>query len=192
MKQLKNQKLVIYILVSFYGLLILRSAWISDDAIITFRVVENFLAGYGLGYNPFVRVQAFTHPLWMFSISFVYWIERLFIPGLPNALFFVTSLLSVFVSVAALYLLLTRISRPNLFSIGLATLTLSLSNSFIDYSTSGLVNPLTHLLLVIFIFVFLAESPNFLLLAFVSSLIMLNRIDAFVLVAPALLYAWWV
>lgn len=192
MKQLKNQKLVIYILVSFYGLLILRSAWISDDAIITFRVVENFLAGYGLGYNPFVRVQAFTHPLWMFSISFVYWIERLFIPGLPNALFFVTSLLSVFVSVAALYLLLTRISRPNLFSIGLATLTLSLSNSFIDYSTSGLENPLTHLLLVIFIIVFLAESPNFLLLAFVSSLIMLNRIDAFVLVAPALLYAWWV
>lgn len=191
MKQLKDHKLIIYAFVTFYGLLVLRSAWISDDAIITFRVVENFLAGYGLGYNPFVRVQAFTHPLWMFCISFVYWVERLFIPSMPNALFYVTSLLSVLISVLAVYFLLTRISKPNILSLVLATLTLSLSNSFIDYSTSGLENPLTHLLLVLFIIIYFAESPNLLLLSFVCSLIMLNRIDAFALVAPALLYVWW-
>lgn len=187
----KDTALITYPLLAFYTLLVLRSAWISDDAIITFRVVENFLAGYGLGYNPYVRVQAFTHPLWMFSISFAYLIERIFIPSIPNALFYVTSLLSVLFSAGAVFLLLTRISKPRILSYTLVVLTLSLSTSFMDYSTSGLENPLTHFLLILFIIVYFAENINFLLLAFVSALIMLNRIDAFALIAPALLYAWW-
>lgn len=189
--QQKDNKFIIYALLTFYTLIVTRSAWISDDAIITFRVVENFLAGYGLGYNPFVRVQAFTHPLWMFSISFAYFIERLIIPSLPNALFFVTAILSILFSALTMFLLLTRISKPRILSIGLTVLTLTLSNSFIDYSTSGLENPLTHFLLVVFIILYFAESPNLLHLSFVSSLIMLNRIDAFALIAPAILYAWW-
>ena len=188
----KDNRFIIYALLTFYILLVTRSAWISDDAIITFRVVENFLAGYGLGYNPFVRVQAFTHPLWMFCISFAYLIERLFIPSMPNALFYVTVIVSVLFSAVAVFLLLTRISKPRILSFGLIILTLSLSNSFIDYSTSGLENPLTHFLLIIFIIAYFAESANLLHLSFISSLIMLNRIDAFALVAPALLYGWWV
>lgn len=190
--QQKDNKLIVYALLTFYILLVTRSAWISDDAIITFRVVENFLAGYGLGYNPFVRVQAFTHPLWMFSISFAYFIERLIIPSLPNALFFVTAIVSILFSALTVFLLLTRIAKPQILSFSLVILTLSLSNSFIDYSTSGLENPLTHFLLVVFIIVYFAESPNLLRLSFISSLIMLNRIDAFALIAPALFYAWWV
>jgi arabinofuranosyltransferase len=188
----KDTALMLYLLLAFYTLLVLRSAWVSDDAIITFRVVENFLAGYGLGYNPFVRVQVFTHPLWMFSISFVYLIERMFIPSIPNALFYVTSLLSVVFSALALFFLLTKISKQTVLSFILTVLTLSLSNSFIDYSTSGLENPLTHFLLILFVIVFIAEKPNLLHLSFIASLVMLNRIDAFVLVAPALLFAWWV
>src|SRR5262245_10428589 len=74
----KENATIIYSLLAFFLLLVIRNAWVSDDAIITFRVVENFLAGYGLGYNPYIRVQAFTHPLWMLLISLVYWIERLF------------------------------------------------------------------------------------------------------------------
>lgn len=187
----KDTALITYPLLAFYILLVLRSAWVSDDAIITFRVVENFLAGYGLGYNPFVRVQAFTHPLWMFCISLVYWVERLFIPSMPHALFYITSLLSVSFSAGAVFLLLARISKPRILSYVLVVLTLSLSTSFMDYSTSGLENPLTHFLLILFIIFYFTENINFLLLAFVSALIMLNRIDAFALIAPALLYAWW-
>lgn len=188
----KENKLFIFALVIFYALLVTRNAWISDDAIITFRVVENFLAGYGLGFNPFVRVQAFTHPLWMFSVSFAYFIERLFISSAPNALFYVTAITSILFSVLAVFLLLSRVSKPHLLSYGVVALTLSLSNSFMDYSTSGLENPLTHLLLILFISAYFVESPNLLLLSFISSFIMLNRIDAFALVAPALAYAWWV
>jgi arabinofuranosyltransferase len=192
MTDLKKQNaIIIYSLLAFYILLVVRNAWISDDGMITFRVVENFLAGYGLGYNPYVRVQAFTHPLWMFLIALVYFVGRLFIPSAPNALFYVTIFLSVLFSFLAVFFLLTRLSRPGVLSLGLTALILSLSSGFIDFSTSGLENPLTNFLLVVFVIVFLAESPNLLLLSFVSSLIMLNRMDAFILVAPALLYVWW-
>jgi len=187
----KETAIIIYSLLVFYLLLVIRNAWISDDGIITFRVVENFLAGYGLGYNPYVRVQAFTHPLWMFLISLIYFIERLFIPSVPNALFFITIFVSVVLSFLTVFLLLTRVSKPGILPLGLAVLILSLSPGFIDFSTSGLENPLTHFLLMIFVVVYLNERPNLLLLAFISSLVMLNRMDVFVLVAPALLYAWW-
>src|SRR5690606_21201717 len=110
-----------------YLLLVIRSAWISDDAIITFRAVENFLAGYGLGYNPFVRVQVFTHPLWMFLIALVYFVSGLFLPSVPNALFYITFFLSILFSFLAVFLLLTRISKPGILSLGLAAWTLVLS-----------------------------------------------------------------
>lgn len=181
---------IVYLLLGFYALLVIRSAWISDDGIITFRAIENFLAGYGLGFNPFIRVQAFTHPLWMFLLSLVYFVSGLFLPSLPNALFYITFIVSILLSTTAVYLLLTRVSRPDVFSLGLTALTLSLSNGFIDFSTSGLENPLTHLLLAVFLVIFLAERPNLLHLALISSLIALNRTDALLLIAPALLFAW--
>ena len=192
MKRLqKETTFALYLLLAFYALLAIRNAWISDDGIITFRVVENFLAGYGLGFNPFVRVQAFTHPLWAFLLALVYFVGGLFLPSLPNALFYITFIVSILLSVTTVYLLLTRVSKPDVFSLGLAILTLSLSNGFIDFSTSGLENPLTHLLLVVFVIAFLAEKPNFLHLSLVSAVLLLNRMDAFLMVLPALLYAWW-
>lgn len=192
MKQLRKESVsVIYPMLVFYLLLVIRSAWISDDGMITFRVVENFVAGYGLGYNPLVRVQAFTHPLWMFIISMAYLLERVFVPSAPGALFYITTFLSFLFSGLTIYLLLTRISNPGILSQGFALLVLSLSSSYIDFSTSGLENPLTHFLLAVFVIAYLAEKPNFFLLAFLSSLIMLNRLDAFLLIMPALFYAWW-
>jgi len=186
-----EKKLIIFPLLIFYILLVMRNAWISDDAIITFRVVENFLAGYGLGYNPFVRVQAFTHPLWLFLISGTYFVTRWFVPHSPNALFYVAIFLSVLFSFLSLFLLFTRISQKGFLSPILATLILSLSVGFIDFSTSGLENALTHFLLAIFASVYLVDG-SVLLLSFVSSLLMLNRMDAILLILPALVYRWWV
>src|SRR5688500_13451644 len=151
----KENRLPILALLTFYSLLVIRNAWISDDAFITFRSIENFLAGYGMGFNPFVRVQAFTHPLWMLVLSFVYFIQRLFVPHNPHALSHITVFLSILFSFTTLYLLLTRIARPGTLSFLLPILILALTGSFIDFSTSGLENPLTHLLLVLFMLVFL-------------------------------------
>ena len=38
------------------------TAWVSDDAFITFRVVDNALAGHGLVWNVGERVQAEHQP----------------------------------------------------------------------------------------------------------------------------------
>jgi arabinofuranosyltransferase len=188
----KENRLPILALLTFYALLVVRNAWISDDAFITFRSVENFLAGYGMGFNPFVRVQSFTHPLWMLLLSFVYFIEQIFVPHAPNALTYITIFLSVGFSVAALYILLTRIARPGMLSFTLPILILTLTGTFIDFSTSGLENPLTHLLLVLFMLAFLTFPGNLLVLSFLASLIALNRIDTLLLVTPALAFAWWI
>jgi len=66
----------------------------------------------GLRWNIAERVQAYTHPLWLFAVS--------------------AARLAVLVS----------------------------SRAFTDYSTSGLENPLTHLLLASFFVVYFGRSPS--------------------------------
>ena len=45
---------------------VLKNAWISDDAYISFRSIEQFYAGNGLRWNYDERVQVYTSPLWFF------------------------------------------------------------------------------------------------------------------------------
>jgi hypothetical protein len=47
------------------ALVLLRHAWVSDDAFITLRTVRNLVEGEGPRWNLHERVQGFTHPLWM-------------------------------------------------------------------------------------------------------------------------------
>lgn len=56
-------------LIVLYAIIVIRTAWLSDDAYITLRTVDNFVNGYGLRWNIAERVQAYTHPLWMFFLS---------------------------------------------------------------------------------------------------------------------------
>lgn len=52
-----------------FCVLLLRTAWISDDAAITLRTALNFTHGYGPVFNIDERVQAYTHPLWFLLLS---------------------------------------------------------------------------------------------------------------------------
>ena len=52
------------LLLVFLAVLV-RTAWISDDALISLRTVLNVTHGYGLTFNIGERVQTFTHPLWL-------------------------------------------------------------------------------------------------------------------------------
>jgi arabinofuranosyltransferase len=61
-----------------------------------------------------------------------------------------------------------------------------------DYSTSGLENPLSHLLLIIFFAIYFAKKPSIekvFWLSFVASLGILNRLDLALIFTPVLLYA---
>ncbi|ARU61400.1 hypothetical protein CBW65_10595 [Tumebacillus avium] len=160
---------------------VVRCAWVSDDAYITFRTVDNLLHGYGLTWNVGERVQAYTHPLWMFLMAVL--------AGVTGEVFLTSIGLSVAVTLLSLWVLARKVAL-NLWTAAAAVGMLALSKAFVDYSTSGLENPLTHLLLAVF-FLLLIKERGLLWLALCTALLMVNRMDTVLLVAPALAVAFW-
>ena len=167
-----NRRNILLALLAF-TLLFLRTAWVGDDAYITLRTVDNFVSGFGLTWNVAERIQSYTHPLWMFLLTLIY---------LPTRDAYLTDLLASFL---ASFLTFWLVARRDAFA-ALGVLTLLLSKSFMDYSASGLENPLTHLLLVLFFIAFIEKKSSPFRLAIIASLIALNRQDAILFVFPAL------
>jgi arabinofuranosyltransferase len=168
-----------------FGVVVARNAWLSDDAYITFRTVDNLIHGYGLTWNVTERVQAYTHPLWMFLMSGLTVVTR--------EVFFTAYALCMALSLLAVYVLVTQVADSFPAALwGIAALTFS--KAFVDYSTSGLENPLTHLILAGFLAVYLGaedeiDSRTLLGLALLTALGMVNRIDTALFYLPALAYA---
>ena len=175
------------LLVAF--LQILYTAWLTDDSAITLRTVLNFINGYGPVFNVGERVQAYTHPIWFLLISLL----SLFLPNVYTATFTLSILISIFV----FYFLFFKVARKNW--IGLFTIALLLlSKSYIDFETSGLENPLSHLLLVVIFFKGLSFSnpqknsdrnKNQISFFFFCALLVLNRQDLLLLILPVVFSA---
>lgn len=135
-----SKKTAFVVILWIFFITLIRTAWISDDAAITLRTVLNFTHGYGLTFNIDERVQAYTHPLWFLLIS-----------GLSFALgnvYFATFAASIIISFLVLWLFFSFFSKNYLATL-VAGIALVLSKAFIDYSTSGLENPLSHLLILL-------------------------------------------
>ena len=163
----------------FAGLVIDR-AWVSDDAYITFRSVDNFLAGHGLRWNVAERVQAYTHPLWMFLVAGA--------TALSGDVHGASLGLSLGLSFAAVWVLARRVARGPMAAL-VALAPLIASTAFLDYSTSGLENPLLHFLLAAFLWrLFSDREPEtrLLHLSLLVSALVLTRPDAVLLVGPVL------
>lgn len=182
------KKLATRILLLVLFVVIIRRAWISDDAYITFRTVDNFVNGYGLTWNTFERVQAYTHPLWMFLISLCY----LF----TNEIFFTVIIVSLIISILSVSIIPMKFSK-SVFGSLLAISVLLFSNAFVDYCTSGLENPLSYLLSAVFLLVYFNDkggefsSKELFFLSLLASFAALNRLDSFVIFLPALVFAFW-
>ena len=162
----------------------LRVAWVSDDAYITFRTIDNVVQGYGPRWNSFERVQAYTHPLWMLLLLPAY--------ALSGNMYFTAIGAGFLVSGAAVAVLIFHIARSWPIAAGLLLLLL-LSEACLDYSTSGLENPLSHLLLVLFIAVYFRGNWNtshILALAGCAALAALTRMDAILLYLPMLVHVF--
>ena len=82
---------------------LVQSAWLCDDAFISFRTADNFVHGYGLTWNVQERVQTYTNPLWLFLFSAVYFVTR--------EPFYTGIFLSLAVSAAAVGLFAGKIAR---------------------------------------------------------------------------------
>ena len=110
------------------AVLMIRLAWIGDDALITLRTALNVSHGWGVGFNPVERVQAYTHPLW-----FLTWILVGNVSGVWLAGILIFSVLAACVAVA-LVLWHCKNQTAIVVSVGL----LVGSNAFMEYATSGL------------------------------------------------------
>jgi arabinofuranosyltransferase len=169
--------------VAGYAIVLARTAWVSDDAFITLRVVDNLLHGFGARWNVAERVQTYTHPLWFLLLAAISPVVR---DGYYAAL-----ALGAAASLATVALVALRL-RADRRAILVAIVALALSKAFVDYSTSGLENPLTHLLLVAFVLQLPDGRPDgrtLVGLGLIAGLATLNRMDAALLVAPALALA---
>ena len=121
----------------FFTVVFLYNAWVSDDAFIIFRSIEQWFAGNGPRWNPHERVQAFTSPLWFFALSAVRLITR--------DLFIGSVLLSYALCVGTIALL--RRLTPSRDAWVVVTMLFLCSKSIMDFSSSGLENPLGYVLL---------------------------------------------
>ncbi|MBI4926362.1 MAG: hypothetical protein HY835_01260, partial [Anaerolineae bacterium] len=163
---------------------VLRRAWMADDAYITLRSVDNWMHGFGPVFNPGYRVQAYTHPLWMLVLAGFYMLTH------------EASYTTIAINLALTAFMLgwmVRFSRKDLGML-IALLLLGFSSSFIDYSTSGLENTLSHALIVVFITLYttaLAEQRRVGWAALCGGLLVLNRLDLSLIVFPALAYGLW-
>jgi len=165
-------------------LIILQDSYVCEDAFITFRTVDNWLSGFGLRWNAVERCQSFTSPLWMLLVTAVY--------GVTGEIFHSVLFFSVLVSAAALLVFVLRIAADGWGPfVGLAIFLLS--RAFIDFSTSGLENPLVHLLVILFFASWQAlEATSWtprrlFLLSLTCGLAVLTRMDTALLFLPALL-----
>ena len=163
-------------------------AWVGDDAFITMRTVDNFVHGYGLRFNVCERVQSYTNPLWMFLLSAGYWVTL--------EPFYTVIGISIVISVVAFCLLAQTTTRTDVAPVAIA-MGLVFSRAFVDYSTSGLENPLSHLLAIVFLLVavdprrMVDEQRRILWAGLIAGLAMLNRLDAGLLYLPSLALLVW-
>ncbi|HET9905417.1 MAG TPA: hypothetical protein VFQ23_02215 [Anaerolineales bacterium] len=181
METLRSRKLIIPMLVVFVALLV-QTSWAEEDAFITLRTSDNLIHGYGPRWNVAERVQTFTNPFWMFLLAGTHAIIKN-----PHITLI---LLSIFVSVLAMLIMLVYLPQTN-FGVVLAFSILVLSKAFVDFSTSGLENPASHLLIVCFAAFYLrSEKPlserNLFFVSLFAGLAAFNRLDLFLFCLPAL------
>ncbi|HYE85425.1 MAG TPA: hypothetical protein VEA16_03650, partial [Vicinamibacterales bacterium] len=161
---------------------LLRTAWISDDAYITFRSADNLIHGFGPVWNTAERVQGYTHPLWL--AAFTPWY------AMTRDAYYTSMALGAALTLAAV-VVLRRLLAHSPWSFAAAAAVLLSSKAFIDFSTSGLENPLSHVLILLFLWCWWrsADESRLLRLTLVASLCLLNRLDLAILVGPALAVA---
>lgn len=164
--------------------LMIRIAWMSDDAVITLRTALNITHGWGPGFNAVETVQGYTHPLW-----FLLWVV---IGSVTNQWVLGILALSMLASMTAVGLIFWRTASIARL-IGLTAL-LALSNAFMDYTSSGLENPLAYLTLGTVAVLTLRtrwSTATLVLLGLASTAVILTRLDLALIIAPVLFYLAW-
>ena len=170
-------------------LLSLGVAYLDEDAFISFRVVDNFVHGYGLRWNIDERVQVYTNPLWVLALIPLHGLFS----GIGWAsIGWASWTLSAVSSTAAVAIIAGRLRSQPMVLVGGFVAPLLCSQAFTDYTNSGLENPFLYLFIALFaerVSRDEAEVPWF-ALCVTAALCAATRLDSFLLFAPTLAWLW--
>lgn len=171
---------IVPVSILFFMMMAFRVAWVTEDAFISFRALDQFFKGNGLVYNAGERVQVYTDPLYcLFLGLFTFFTNEYFYTSIGFSL--LLSMLTV--------LILGFKATKNPWIGGFSVLFLSMSVAFTEFSTSGLENPMSHFLLALFYYQFLSnEKPSLRQLSLIAGLAATNRLDSILFFLPAILF----
>jgi len=195
-----NKKEVLLLLLSFFIAIVifLKNAWVSDDAYIIFRSVEQLFAGNGPIWNLHERVQVFTSPLWFWVLSFF----RIFSSDVYLNVIIISFILWLFT------ILVLKKLFNNKTTLLLAVLFFTASTGFFDYTSSGLENPLAYFLISLYILYYInlfsnnnknininaqvSKGKQYLkIIIFLFGLVICVRHDLILILLPSLLFVFW-
>ena len=170
---------ITWIFLLYFALLALVHSWIGEDFLITVRSILNFIHGFGPVYNIGERVQSYTHPLWFFVLSGVM--------AVTKEIFYSTVIVSVLFSFLAV-LLMSKAhgfeKKPSYFIT--FVLFITFSSAFMDYTSSGLENPLGYLLFSGLVWCF--YKNHYFYLPLIAALLFLTRYDYLFIFVPFLIF----
>lgn len=141
-----------------FAAMVQMSLWdhISDDAYISFRYVERWVAGQGLTFNPGEQVEGFSNPLWIGILA----LSRLLLPNVAivdaaRVLGFAASVISFLAMAVAV-----KRSSPGRHSMAFlyAAVILACTPGFHVYATAGLETPVFGMLVTVAVLFSLAET----------------------------------
>lgn len=183
---IKNHVFIITsIILGLFLMVITNSAWLSDDSFISLTQIINFQNGDGIVFNFDERVQAFTHPSWFFLLSFVTYITE-------DYYYTILAISMIFSFAAVILAFYFAKLQGRLFSAIVPMLLLLFSKAFVDYTTSGLENPLSYFLFGVILTILLAKdilTTKYLIIIYIiMALLFLNRMDYALILFPPVLY----
>ena len=187
MAKLFSFRFVLFVIFCLFSLAFINTAWVAEDAFITFRSVDNMLAGYGPVWNIGERVQVYTHPLW-----YILLVIGNFIVHSP---YYVALVLNYLCLLGFLYTYARLVdkNKPDTpIQALLVIIILLFSRAFVDYSSSGLENSLLHILIAGYVYFLISQDVSLrhklLWCSLMFSGLFLTRPDGILLVLPASLY----
>ena len=158
-----------------------RTAAVTEDAFITFRVIDNALHGYGLVWNTGERVQVYTHPLWALLL--------LAFSAIGGNIFHTALALSLALTLVCVALIARNAAGR--WTAFWAVLALLLSEAFVEYSSAALENALAHALVAALVVAWarftLETGRRAWVPALCAGLMVVTRHDFAVLVGPVTL-----
>ena len=171
----------IVLLCAVVGWAFVRTAAVTEDAFLTFRVIDNALNGHGLVWNVGERVQPYTHP----SLALL----LLIFSALSGDIFQTALVLSLLLTLGCVALIVRQ--SCGAWTALWAVLALLFSEAFIEYSGAALENALAHALAAGLVVAWRLYPPErgrrAWTAALFGGLLVITRHDFAVLIAPAML-----